>query len=264
MIQRFLSDIKKYYSYAVYSAKAELKAEVAGSYLNWVWWILEPVCLMLIYTFIFGVVFDAREKYFTAFIYIGLTVWTFFNQNLKNSVKLVKKNKSVVSKVYLPKFILVESKMFVNGFKMMISFAIVVFLMVVYRVPLTWNLLYVIPLMICLVLVTFGMMCIVCHFGVFIEDLSNVITIVLRLIFYMTGIMFSIDKRIGPKHPILAAVLGKCNPMAYIIASLRKSLIYGETPSIKVMLVWIVIGAGLSCLGIRLIYKNENSYVKVI
>ena len=85
-MQRFLKDIKKYYRYAVYSAKAELKAEVAGSYLNWVWWILEPICLMLIYTFIIGVVFDAREEYYTAFIYIGLTVWTFFNQILKNSV----------------------------------------------------------------------------------------------------------------------------------------------------------------------------------
>lgn len=264
MIQRFLKDIKKYYRYAVYSAKAELKAEVAGSYLNWVWWILEPVCLMLIYTFIFGVVFNAREKYFTAFIYIGLTVWTFFNQNLKNSVKIVKKNKSVVSKVYLPKFILVESKMFVNGFKMMISFAIVIFLMIIYRVHLTWNVLYAIPLFLCLVLVTFGMMCIVCHFGVFVEDLQNVITIALRLIFYMTGIMFSIDKRIGPKNPVLAAFLGKWNPMAFVITSLRNCMLYGETPARRILLIWMVIGVALSVIGVRMIYKNENSYVKVI
>ena len=263
-MQRFLNDIKKYYRYAVYSAKAELKAEVAGSYLNWIWWILEPICLMLIYTFIFGVVFDAREEYFTAFIYTGLTVWTFFNQNLKNSVKIVKKNKSVVSKVYLPKFILVESKMFVNGFKMAISFVIVIFLMLVYRVHLTWNVLFVVPLLLCLLLVTFGIMCIVCHFGVFVQDLSNVITIALRLVFYMTGIMFSIDRRIGPEHPILAEFLGKCNPMAFIISSLRKCLLYGETPSVGILLIWIVVGVALSLIGVRMIYKNENSYVKVI
>lgn len=53
-MNHFIDDMKKYYSYAKYSAKAELKAEVAGSYLNWVWWILEPVCLMFIYAFIFG------------------------------------------------------------------------------------------------------------------------------------------------------------------------------------------------------------------
>lgn len=264
MMQRFLKDIKRYYRYAVYSAKADLKAEVAGSYLNWIWWILEPICMMLIYSFIFGVVFDARELYFTAFIYVGLSVWNFFNQNLKNSVKIVKKNKAIVSKVYLPKYILVESKMFVNGFKMMISFAIVFFLMVYYQVPLSYNLVYVIPLLASLILVTFGMMCIVCHFGVFVEDLSNVIAIALKLVFYMTGIMFSIDHRIAPKHPVLAAVLGKCNPMAYIITSMRKCLLYGETPDLKILFAWLVMGVGLSCLGVRMIYKNENSYVKVI
>ena len=136
--------------------------------------------------------------------------------------------------------------------------------MIIYRVHLTWNVLYVIPLMLCLVLVTFGMMCIVCHFGVFVEDLSNVITIALRLIFYMTGIMFSIDRRIGPKHPILAELLGKCNPMAFVISSLRNCLLYGETPARKILLIWMGIGVLLSLIGVRMIYKNENSYVKVI
>ena len=76
------------------------------------------------------------------------------------------------------------------------------------------------------------------------------VSIVLKLIFYMTGIMFSISHRIGKDHPELATVLGKC-------------LIYGETPELNVLLIWIVIGVGLSWIGICLIYKNENSYVKV-
>ncbi len=83
LTNRFISDLKRYKSYAVYAAKASLKAEVAGSYLNWVWWILEPVCLMFIYAFIFGVIFDAREQYFTAFIFVGLAAWTFFNHCAK-------------------------------------------------------------------------------------------------------------------------------------------------------------------------------------
>jgi ABC-type polysaccharide/polyol phosphate export permease len=262
-MKRFVGDVKKYYNYAVYSAKAELKEEVAGSYLNWIWWILEPVCLMFIYAFIFGFVFKAREENFTAFIYIGLAVWTFFNQNLKNSVTIIKKNKGVISKVYLPKFIMLESKMFVNGFKMLVSFAIVVVLMFYYRVQLTWNIIFFIPLMVCLWLVTFGIMCILCHYGVYVQDLANVVTIVLRLVFYMTGIMFSIDHRIGPDHPELAAILGKANPMAFIIDGCRRCLIYGQRPSLKILALWMLIGLLLSIFGVGLIYKNENSYVKV-
>ena len=57
-MKRFWRDLTSHYRYAIYSAKSELKSEVANSYLNWIWWVLEPFCFMLIYAFIFGVVFD--------------------------------------------------------------------------------------------------------------------------------------------------------------------------------------------------------------
>ena len=238
-----MADLKKHYKYAFYSAKAELLAEVAGSYLNWVWWILEPICFMLIYTLIFGYVFNASEPHFPVFIFIGITFWDFFTRNMRSSVKMVKKNKAIVSKVYIPKFVLILSKMMVNGFKMMVSFGIVVLMMIAYRIPVSVNLL---------------------HFGVFVEDLSNVVNIVLRLLFYLTGIFFSIESRLGKNYPALAAVLGKANPMAYIIISMRSSLIYAETPGRRLMLVWFLISLLICVIGVRTIYRNENSYVKVI
>ena len=79
MLKRFYIDLKKYFPYSLVSAKSQLKAEVANSYLNWLWWILDPLCFMLIYTFIFGYVFKAKEPYFTVFIFIGLSMWDFFN-----------------------------------------------------------------------------------------------------------------------------------------------------------------------------------------
>ena len=55
-MKRFWKDVTSHLSYAIYSAKSELKSEVANSYLNWIWWVLEPFCFMLIYSFIFGTV----------------------------------------------------------------------------------------------------------------------------------------------------------------------------------------------------------------
>lgn len=264
MLKRFISDIKKNYKYAFFAAKAELKAEVAGSYLNWIWWILDPICFMLIYTLIFGYVFNAKEQYFQAFIFIGITVWDFFNRNMHAAVKIVKKNKAIVTKVYIPKFILILSKMLVNGFKMLVSFGIVILLMLICRIPISMNILFVIPLFIDLWLLNFGLMCILAHFGVFVEDLANVINIALKLMFYLTGVFYSIESRLGKRYVLLANVLGKANPIAYIINSLREGLIYKTTPDILVMIVWFAISLLICALGVRTIYKNENSYVKVI
>ena len=35
MFNRFKDDLKKYWKYAIYSSKAQLKSEIANSYLNW-------------------------------------------------------------------------------------------------------------------------------------------------------------------------------------------------------------------------------------
>ena len=216
---------------------------------------------MLIYAFIFGVVFEAREQYFPAFIFIGITAWDFFNRCLTQSVKLLKNNKSIVTKVYIPKFILLISKMFFNGYKMLFSFGIIVIMIIYFRIPITLNILYVIPSFIVLFVVTFACMTHLMHYGVFIQDLANVTNIVLRMVFYMTGIFYNIEKRLPAQY---TGILMKGNPMALVLSSLRKCILYGQAPDVKWLIIWFIIGIIVAALGVRKIYKNENSYVKVI
>ena len=260
MLTRFINDIKKYFSYSIVSAKAQLRTEVAGSYLNWIWWILDPLCFMLIYSFIFGYVFKAKEPYFPVFIFIGLSMWDFFNKTIKQSVKLVKNNKAIVSKVYMPKFILIFTKMWVNAFKMLVSFAIVAILMVFYQVPITWNVLFFIPVLITLMLFTFGCATFLMHYGVYVSDLANVVDIALRFIFYLTGIFYNVASRI----PQYGELLNNVNPVAFLLTSMRKCLMYETTPNVALLGIWFVISLLLSVFGVRKIYRNENSYVKVI
>ncbi len=181
MFNRFKDDLKKYWKYAIYSSKAQLKSRNSQFYLNWLWWVLDPLCCMLIYVFMFGYVFKSNQQYFAIFVFIGITLWDFFNKSLLQSVKVIKRpNKPIVSKVYIPKFILLFVKMGVNGFKMCISLLIIVAMMIVWRVPVTWNVLYFIPILMTLIVLVFGFSCFLLHYGVFVEDLSNVLNIVLR------------------------------------------------------------------------------------
>lgn len=260
MLDRFVRDIKRYFPYSIVSAKAQLKAEVANSYLNWLWWILEPLCFMLIYSFVFGYVFNAREQYFPIYIFIGLSVWDFFNRMMVYSVKSVKNNSALVTRVYFPKYILIVTKIWVNGFKMLISFSIVVLMMVVYRVPISWNILWFFPIILTLGLFAFGCACFLLHFGVYVQDLANVVTIVLRGIFYATGIFYDLETQI----PCWGVLLNQCNPVAFLMSSLRKCMIYMQTPDWKLLLLWFLGSMLLAVAGVRKIYREENSYVKAI
>jgi len=261
MLRRFFRDLKSYWPYAVRSAKASLKAEVAGSYLNWLWWILNPISFMLIYTLIFGVVFKASEEYFPIYVFIGLTMWDFFNHVVTHSVKMIKSRKSIVSKVYIPKFILILSDMIVNAIKMAISFGVVAVMMMAYRIPLRWGSLFILPVLLGLFLVTFAVGNLIMHFGVYIQDLSNVVSIVLRLVFYFTGVFYNIERRIPAPYKYW---LLRLNPLAAFLTEARYALLYGRVTHWGLLYAWLALGLLLSVVSVRVVYKNENGYVKVI
>lgn len=258
---KFINDFKKFYKYAIYSAKAELKSEVANSHLSWLWWVLDPLLFMLVYSFIAVIVFGSGEQYFPIFVFIGLNSWTFFEKTIKNSVKLVSSNGHIVSKVYIPKYILILIKMLVNGFKMVVSFSLVVVFMIIYKVPVSGVILYTIPIFATLIVVTFGISTIMLHYGVYVEDLANVINVLLKLVFYLSGIFYAIEKRVPKPYNEL---LLKFNPAALIMHDLREVMIYMSLPHRKMIILWFIIGCLISALGVRMIYKYENSYVKVI
>lgn len=260
-MKRFINDIKKFFNYTVFSAKAELKSEVADSFLSWLWWILDPLLYMLVYSFIAIVVFKSGEPYFPVFVFIGMNCWTFFSKTFKASVKLVQGKKMIVTKVYIPKYLFVFEKIGVYGFKMLVSYALTALLMLIYQVPLSPRMLYALPIMLILLVGTFAASTVIMHFGVFVEDLMNVITVVLQLMFYMSGIFYSIENRVPDPF---GDILTKFNPIALIITDLRRVLIYNQDPHFYSLLAWLGVSLIISVIGIRTIYKHENSYVKVI
>lgn len=260
-MKKFFWNMKKYYKYALRSAKAELKSEVADSYLNWLWWIIEPLCFMLIYTFVFGFVFKNNTPYFSAFVFIGLTAWDFFNRMINGSVKLIINNRDLVTKVYLPKYILLLSKSFTYLFKMGISFAIAVILMLFQGVHFTLNILWIIPIVAVLYIVSFGIGMILMHFGVTLSDLSNLTNIGLKMVFYISGVFYNIKEKLGGK---LGFFLLRANPIAFFMNQLRETMLYGQLPSFGGLLFWLTVGIILCYIGAHVIHKNENSYAKVI
>ena len=234
---------------------------MANSYLNWLWWILEPMSSMLVYVLIFGIVFKTDEAYFPIFVFIGITVWDYFSRCVTSSVDLIRNNQHIISRIYIPKYILLIQRMLVLCFKMLISWGLVALLMLAYKVPVGVNLLYMIPN-----LIVFFVFCFACslyflHFGVYVSDLSRLVAIVLNLMFYLTGIFFNIQKGLPAPFGYL---LQRMNPIAHLIFCMRKSLLYNETPSRIMLSIWLFISILLAIGGIKLINKNENNYVKVI
>ena len=258
---RIFRELKQYWGFAVYSAKCDLKAEVANSYLNWLWWILEPFCTMIIYALVFGVAFKTDVAYFPIFILIGIMMWDFFNRLVMTSVEMIRGNQHIISRVYMPKYILVLQRMLVLAFKMMINLGIIIIMLIFFRVPVGINVLFVIPILFVYFIFCFGCSLIIMHFGVYVSDLTNALGIILNFVYFLTGIFYNVQESFPAPHGYL---LQRMNPVAHLLFCIRKSLLYNETPSCIMLTIWLVISIALSVIGLKLIYKNENDYVKMV
>ena len=91
--------------------------------------------------------------------------------------------------------------------------------------------------------------------------MSNIVNILLRLLFYVTGIFYSVNTRLPAPYGEWAL---KLNPVAYILDGLRKCLLYGQTPDMRIFALWLVAGILVAAIGVKIIYRYENGYAKVV
>lgn len=260
-MKHFISDLQRYYRYIFYSAKCMLKQEVADSFLNWVWLILNPIMFMLVYAFVQIIIFQNQMPYLASFIFIALTCWNFFNSCITSSVRMVKRYQGIISKIYVPKFVFLLSGMMVNSFKMLVSFGLVIITLLLYRVPFSPLVFWSVPYLLLLFLISFGLSCILLHIGVFVDDLANIVPIGMRMLFFLSGIFYDLE---GSLKGSLGIILERLNPVAYIIVQMRRTMLYQKPASVEWFVIWVILGLLFSVIGVALIYKYERRYVKSI
>ena len=257
---RIIQELNKYKAYLIYSTKGMLKSEVSRSYLNRLWWLLDPLFYMLAYSFVSIVVFKAQQQYYQIYIIIGVVIWNFYNKVLQGSVKLVSTNQAVIAKVYVPKYIFLIRLILVNLFKLAISYFLILIMLVLWRVEFSWRILMIIPYTAALAFLTFGMGMILMHFGVYISDISNILTVLLRFQFYLSGIFYNMKKTLPDYAMKAVAVL---NPVYDLIEGVRNNVLYEEGISNMPICLWCMISLILSVIGLITMYRKEGEYAKI-
>lgn len=260
-IKRFFKDLIRYWQYIVYSAKADLKAEVANSYLNRLWWLLEPFFNMLVYVVVFGRVMGQSIENYATYVFCALLMWNYFSKTVNYSVKCVRNNRDIVTKVYVPKYVLLLSNMVLNLYKLLFSLIVLIGMMVIFQVQIGWNLFWVLPAYALMILFSFGVGMIFLHYGVYVDDLAYAVGILLQMEMFLTGIFY--DTISSLKTP-LNMLLMSLNPAALFIDVMRNALLYNKATNLPLLAVWFVLAFLITCIGVHTVYKNENGYVKVV
>ena len=216
-----------FFDLLLFQAKANLKAEISRLYLNYVWWVIEPCATMVIYYFVFGVFINQSSEHFILFLLIGTTQWQWFAATIQHSAMSIQIASGIFQHVDIPKVIFPMEIFIRDTFKHLFVMLLMAIFLLIYPVPIvaSW---VALPLLFILQGYFILTLCIlVASLLPLLPDLYYIISTVLNLLIFVSGVFFDIDKLVLPQHRALLYA----NPIAGLLREYRTIIIGGNWPN---------------------------------
>lgn len=216
----------------------DLKVRYRNSLLGFMWSLLNPLGMMLVFTVVFTLMMPNNEiQKFPVFVLCSLLPWNFFRESVMGSITSVIGNSSLIKKVYFPREVLPLSITLSSLANFVLALLVLFAMLLVFRIRLTpWALL--LPLVILTqLLFTVGLGLMLATANVFYRDTAMIMDVVMVAWFFVTPIFWDIT--ILPQQRF---VLGLdlnirrltyiLNPMASLISTYRVILYNGARPAL--------------------------------
>jgi lipopolysaccharide transport system permease protein len=224
-----------HYRFLIYNlVMRDLKARYRNSILGFLWSLLNPLGMMLVFTVVSTVLFrdQSIEKY-PIFLLAGILPWNFFTSSIMTGTNSVVSNGHLIKKVYFPTEVLPISAILANLVNFLLALTVLFAAILVFRVPFSpW--LWLLPLVILIqTLFALGVVFFLSTLQVYYHDTLIVMDVVLLAWFFLTPVFYS-----ASMLPVSYTVWGLTldvrrlfyilNPMASLI-NMYRDLLYGGT-----------------------------------
>ena len=206
----------------------DLKARYRGSVLGFFWSFVNPLLLLLIYTFVFTVVLPGAHpkelEPYALFMFCGILPWTWFSSSLLEASNVLIAGGNLIKKVLFPAEVLPIVTVLANMAHFFLGLPILLGFLIYLRHPLNITDLIWFPIVVFTqLLLTVGLALIVSALTVHFRDIQNILSHVLHLWFFATPILYLYDET----TPTLKAIL-RLNPMTHVIFSYQQMLFEGR------------------------------------
>lgn len=219
-------------------AKRDVIGRYRGSFIGLLWSFFNPLLMLAIYTFVFGVIFKSRwsgqtggHVEFAVILFAGLNINAMFAECLNHAPTLIVENTNFVKKVVFPLETLSWSTLGSALFHLVISTIVLLAISVWMNGSIPWTVLLFPLVLICFLPLVAGAIWLLASLGVFLRDLKQAMGIVTTALMFLAPIMY-------PSSLIPERYRGwmNLNPLTIIVESSQDVLVWGRQPS------WIHLG----------------------
>lgn len=246
--------------------KKDIEQRYKGSVLGMLWTILVPILMLVIYTFVFSEVFQAKwnvdtsNKYeFALTLFCGLSAFNMISEVMNRSANLIAGNVNYVKKVIFPLELLPVAITLSALFNCVISFLILILGKAVVHHNISATLYQSALVFVPLILISVGTSYILSSVSVYLKDIGNVVNVLVTVFMYMSPVFFPLTS-----VPKMYRGICKANPMTYVIENFRNTMLYGKNLSWNFLLISIVTALIIFAVGYIVFMRAKEGFADVL
>ncbi len=212
----------------------DIKVRYKQAVLGIAWSVLQPVLTTAIMTVVFGILLKVESDGlpYPVFALSALLPWHLFQLSLqKSSISLVG-NANLLTKVYFPRVIIPLSSVLAALVDFFISLVLLFITMAIYKIPLTWNVLWVIPLTLLTVLAALAVGFWLSALNVQYRDVQQMVPFLIQIWMYATPIVYPITTIPEGTFRYIYSL----NPMVGVVQGFRWAFFGGSPPDMTLLI----------------------------
>lgn len=237
----------------------DLKVKYRRSALGYIWTVLSPLLMMAVMAIVFSYFFRYEIENYTVYLLSGQLIFNFYSEATNNAMSSIINSRSLINKVHIPKYIFPLSRV-ISAFVNLLFSLIAILIMLVITKSTIYPTVFLFPLpLIYLFLISLGIGLILSVLTVFFRDVYYIYSVILTALMYFTPIFYPVS--ILPDY---AMNLMKFNPLYHVVNMFRNCILYGKFPTFSENLICLIMGLGLTCVGLLIFKKKQDNFVMYI
>jgi ABC-2 type transport system permease protein len=209
----------------VYLVRKELKVKYKDSVLGFLWSMLNPAVMLVVYYFVFQVVLKNHIPLFAIFLMCGLLVWNLFSTAVPSATTAIVANAGIVKKVSFARELLAIASVGAGlVFFFLQAIVLVIALLAVRSAPDPSFLPLLIPALAALLVFTSALAVFTSAVNVYFRDMEHLTIVVLMAWFWATPIVYAYKTVAQPLSAHHLLWLYFLNPITPIVLTFQRAI----------------------------------------
>ncbi|WP_062299478.1 ABC transporter permease [Demequina maris] len=258
----YLKEMWQRRHFAIRLARYRIEGSLNQNRLGLAWVVLNPLLQAAVYGLIFGVIMpkSSREGInFIPFLVTGFFIFSFFSKSFSQGARAITGNTSLVRSLSFPRMLLPLAAVLRNIYELVPMMAVLSVILIGFGEYPTWTWLLVPVILAFMTMFNMGVALIAARLTVHVRDVTEIIPVITRLIFYTTGIFYSLEQVLADK-PAWMLTLARLNPVHDFVELVRWAFMGGDTDMTQLAVIALIASVVTLIVGVFFFWTAEERY----